>query len=65
MPDCWLKYGNIWEVWKPHHAVNVKFGGYVDGYVNEKVNLLPIITQILLYVRFHMMNQLLVTIQKL
>ena len=18
MPDCWLKYGNIWEVWKPH-----------------------------------------------
>ena len=36
MPDCWLKYGNIWEVWKPHHAVNVKFGGYVDGYVNEK-----------------------------
>ncbi len=36
IPDCWLKYGNIWEVWKPHHAVNVKFGGYIDGYVNEK-----------------------------
>lgn len=36
MPDCWLKYGNIWEVWKPHNAVNVNFGGYVDGYVNDK-----------------------------
>lgn len=36
IPDCWLKYGNIWEVWKPQHAVKVKFGGYVDGFVNDK-----------------------------
>ncbi|MBB5182419.1 glycogen/starch/alpha-glucan phosphorylase [Catenisphaera adipataccumulans] len=35
LPDCWLKYGNIWEVWKPHHNARVKFGGYVDGYMNE------------------------------
>lgn len=36
MPDCWLKYGNVWEVWKPYHGVRVKFGGYVDGYINEQ-----------------------------
>ena len=34
MPDCWLKNGNVWEVWKPQHAVKVKFGGYVDGYMD-------------------------------
>ena len=34
MPDCWLKNGNIWEVWKPQHAVRVKFGGTVDGYMD-------------------------------
>ena len=34
-PDCWLRYGNVWEVWKPQHEVKVKFGGHVDGYVNE------------------------------
>lgn len=34
-PDCWLKNGNVWEVWKPQHAVNVNFGGYVDGYMDE------------------------------
>ena len=34
-PDCWLKNGNVWEVWKPQHAVKVKFGGYVDGFMDE------------------------------
>ena len=34
-PDCWLKRGNVWEVWKPHLAVKVKFGGYVDGFVDD------------------------------
>ena len=34
LPDCWLKNGNVWEVWKPQHAVKVKFGGYVDGYMD-------------------------------
>ena len=34
IPDCWLKNGNIWEVWKPQHAVRVKFGGKVDGYMD-------------------------------
>lgn len=33
LPDCWLERGNIWEVWKPHHTVTVKFGGTVDGYM--------------------------------
>lgn len=36
MPDCWLKNGNVWEVWKPYHDTRVKFGGYVDGFINEK-----------------------------
>ncbi|MBP3853176.1 MAG: glycogen/starch/alpha-glucan family phosphorylase, partial [Erysipelotrichaceae bacterium] len=35
MPDCWLRYGNVWEVWKPQHEVRVQFGGHVDGFVNE------------------------------
>ncbi|MBQ0065083.1 MAG: glycogen/starch/alpha-glucan phosphorylase [Firmicutes bacterium] len=35
LPDCWLRYGNIWEVWKPQHACIVNFGGYVDGRMDE------------------------------
>lgn len=35
-PDCWLRYGNVWEVWKPQHEIKVQFGGHVDGFVNEK-----------------------------
>lgn len=35
LPDCWLKNGNVWEVWKPHHAVKVKFGGTVNGYMDN------------------------------
>lgn len=30
VPDQWLKLGNIWEVRKPKHAVDVKFGGHVN-----------------------------------
>ncbi len=33
LPDCWLKNGNVWEVWKPQHAVQVKFGGKIDAYM--------------------------------
>jgi starch phosphorylase len=33
VPDCWLKNGNVWEVWKPNHAVDVKFGGTINGYM--------------------------------
>ena len=29
-PDQWLKYGNVWEVRKPKHAVNVRFWGRVE-----------------------------------
>ena len=35
LPDCWLKYGNVWEVWKPQHSVEVKFGGSVDLYMDH------------------------------
>ncbi len=35
MLDHWMKYGNVWEVWKPYHTMKVRFGGYVDGFVND------------------------------
>ncbi|NLC96780.1 MAG: glycogen/starch/alpha-glucan phosphorylase [Erysipelotrichaceae bacterium] len=31
VPDQWLKIGNVWEVRKPKHAVDVSFGGYVTS----------------------------------
>lgn len=34
-PDCWLRLGNIWEVWKPQHAVRVKFGGTLDAHMDQ------------------------------
>ncbi len=30
VPDQWLSLGNIWEVRKPKHAVEVKFWGHVE-----------------------------------
>lgn len=42
VPDQWLNLGNVWEVRKPKHAVNVKFYGNVqmeiDNYGKTKVN---------------------------
>lgn len=35
LPDNWMKLGNVWEVRKPKHAVNVKFGGSVDMWMGE------------------------------
>lgn len=35
VPDQWLFLGNVWEVRKPKHAVNVKFGGHVDMWMGE------------------------------
>lgn len=35
LPDNWLKLGNVWEVRKPKHAVDVKFGGHVDLWMGE------------------------------
>ncbi|MEE0830598.1 MAG: glycogen/starch/alpha-glucan phosphorylase [Longicatena sp.] len=29
-PDQWLNLGNVWEVRKPKHAVNVNFGGHLE-----------------------------------
>ena len=31
VPDNWLKYGNPFEIKRDEYAVEVKFGGYVDG----------------------------------
>lgn len=42
VPDQWLKLGNVWEVRKPKHAVNVKFYGSIememDTYGKAKIN---------------------------
>lgn len=35
LPDCWLKSGNIWEVWKLQHVVRVPFGGQLDAYMDQ------------------------------
>ena len=35
LPDCWMQNGNVWETWKPHHAVRVKFGGSIDAWMDQ------------------------------
>lgn len=44
VPDLWLKLGNVWEVRKQKHTVQVHYGGKVSQYRNEngkiKVELL-------------------------
>ena len=30
VPDQWMRYTNVWETYKPKHAVEVKFGGKVN-----------------------------------
>lgn len=35
VPDQWLFLGNVWEVRKPQHYVDVKFGGHVDMWMGE------------------------------
>ncbi len=36
IPDQWLNYGNVWEIRKPKHAVNIKFYGHVVAHqLNE------------------------------
>lgn len=34
--DKWLRYGNPWEVVRPEWAVEVKFGGSTEHYVDER-----------------------------
>ncbi len=36
--DKWLQYGNPWEVARPEDAVQVKFGGYTEGYTDDHGN---------------------------
>ena len=36
VPDQWMRIGNIWEVRKPKHAIDVKFYGKVDVVIDEK-----------------------------
>lgn len=35
IPDQWLSKGNVWEVKKPKHAVEVKFYGNAETYLDE------------------------------
>ncbi|HIK43297.1 MAG TPA: glycogen/starch/alpha-glucan phosphorylase [Leptolyngbyaceae cyanobacterium M65_K2018_010] len=34
--DKWLRYGNPWEVVRPEWAVEVKFGGHTETYVDDQ-----------------------------
>jgi starch phosphorylase len=37
VPDQWLTLGNVWEIRKPKHAVEVKYYGHVESYqVNNR-----------------------------
>lgn len=33
--DKWLRYGNPWEIARPEWAVEVKFGGHIETFVDE------------------------------
>jgi starch phosphorylase len=37
--DKWLRFGNPWELARPEWAVEVKFGGSADSYVDEQNRL--------------------------
>ena len=39
VPDQWLILGNVWEVRKPKHAVDVKFYGHVEVHRDEEGEL--------------------------
>ena len=36
--DKWLRYGNVWEVARPHFAQVVKLGGHTEPYTDEHGN---------------------------
>ena len=36
--DKWLRYGNPWEIARPENSVEVKFGGYTEGYTDDQDN---------------------------
>ncbi len=36
VPDNWLEYGNPFELRRPEYAKEVKFGGYVNVFVDER-----------------------------
>ena len=35
VPDQWLRLGNVWEVRKPKHSVDVKFWGHIEMEMDE------------------------------
>jgi starch phosphorylase len=40
VPDQWLRLGNVWEIRKPKHAVDVKFWGRIEMRKNEAGKLI-------------------------
>ncbi|NTW95753.1 MAG: glycogen/starch/alpha-glucan phosphorylase [Erysipelotrichaceae bacterium] len=40
VPDQWLRLGNVWEVRKPKHAVEVKFWGRIEMQKGEGVEII-------------------------
>lgn len=39
-PDNWLRYGNLWEVFRPELTFTIKYGGKVDSRRDEKGRLI-------------------------
>ncbi len=40
VPDQWLRWGNVWEVRKPKHAVEVKFWGRIEMQKGEGAEII-------------------------
>lgn len=40
VPDQWLRLGNVWEIRKPKHAVDVKFWGRIEMRKNDQGELI-------------------------
>lgn len=51
LPDQWLKLGNVWEVRKPKHAVDIPFWGHIEIEKDPETGKLKYIHQEAEYVR--------------
>ena len=51
LPDQWLRLGNVWEVRKPKHAVDIPFWGHVEIEKDDKTGKLTYLHKDAEYVR--------------
>lgn len=41
LTDHWLRYGNPWEIRRPHESVDVAFGGHTESFTDSQGNFKP------------------------